>query len=73
LLGLVNIGSYFGIISHILWLYNLEYNFMIFEYIIIREIESLITIRLTRRDEMTRIVSVGTASRVPRVTLALAC
>jgi hypothetical protein len=41
------------------WLYSLEYNSMIFEYIIARKMEGLITTRLTGREEMTRIVLFG--------------
>jgi hypothetical protein len=41
------------------WLYSLDYNSMIFEYIIARKMEGLITTRLTGREEMTRIVLFG--------------
>jgi hypothetical protein len=32
-------GSCFSIVSHILWLHSLKYNFMMFEYMIAREME----------------------------------
>jgi len=46
-------GSCFDIVLYILWLYSLEYNSIIFEYMIVHEIESPTTARLTRGDEMT--------------------
>jgi hypothetical protein len=38
--GLIDMGSHFGIVSHFLWLYSLKYNSMMFEYIIVREMEN---------------------------------